>query len=122
MRAGSVAVALMLGAACSGGNNVTGGGGGGGGGVHCSGTNASPAVCDNLFSPDTIFATAGRSVTWTWKGRNIHNVTFLSGPTSPARSAVQDSGSFTSESLSPGTYTYECSVHSVEMSGTIVVH
>jgi plastocyanin len=24
--------------------------------------------------------------------------------------------------LSTGTYTYECSVHSVEMSGTIVVH
>ena len=104
---------------CSGGAPIMGGGGNH---FECEGTSSAPLVCDNLFSPDTIFVTAGSSVTWTWKGRNIHNVTFLTGPTSPARSAVQDSGSFTSEALSTGTYTYECSVHSVEMSGTIVVH
>jgi plastocyanin len=96
---------------------------GGGGGVGtCSGTNASVAVCDNHFAPNSSTITAGSSITWTWKGSNSHSVTFLTGPVIPTSSATMVSGTFTQTFTTAGTYTYECSVHGAVMSGTITVN
>lgn len=96
--------------------------GGGGGGGTCSGTNAAVAVCDNKFSPTGSTITAGSSITWTWKGSNTHNVTFLTGPVVPAASGTMSSGTFTQTFATPGAYTYECSIHGAVMSGTITVN
>jgi plastocyanin len=97
-------------------------GGGGGGGGTCSGTNAAVAVCDNHFSPSTSTITAGSTITWTWKGSNTHNVTFLTGPVIPPASSSMASGTFPTTFTTPGTYTYECSLHGSVMSGTITVN
>jgi len=105
---------IAIAASCGGSSSPTGGGGGGGGGGACSGTSASPAVCDNFFSPATITATNGSSLTFTWKGHGSHNVTFISGPTSPPASSTMTSGSFTTAPLSTGTYTIECTIHGFE--------
>jgi plastocyanin len=80
------------------------------------------AVCDDFFSPNTITATHGNSVTFTWKGHIGHNVTFLTGPTSPTGSATMSSGQFTTQALSTGTYTFECTIHGAAMQGTINVN
>ena len=117
----AVAGILAVAASCSSSTGPGGGGGGGGGGA-CSGTNASPAVCDNFFSPNVITATHGNSVTFTFKGHIGHNVTWDGGPTSPANSAIMSSGQFTSDVLAAGTYTFHCIVHGPAMSGTINVN
>ena len=76
-------------------------------------------VSNNFFSPNPDTATAG-VVTFTWSNAsNSHNVTWLTGPTTPASSATMTSGTHP-VTLSQGTYTYHCTLHS-GMNGTIVV-
>lgn len=76
-------------------------------------------VSNNAFNPTPDTAQAG-VVTFTWSGAsNGHNVTWLTGPTTPANSATMTTGTF-SPTLAQGTYTYHCTIHS-SMTGTIVV-
>lgn len=76
-------------------------------------------VSNNAFNPTPDTAAAG-VVTFTWSGAsNGHNVTWTSGPTTPANSATMMTGTF-SPTLVQGTYTYHCTIHS-GMTGTIVV-
>ena len=76
-------------------------------------------VSNNSFNPSPDTAAAG-TVTFTWSNAsNSHNVTWLSGPTTPANSTTKTSGTH-QVTLSQGTYTYHCTIHS-GMNGTIVV-
>jgi len=76
-------------------------------------------VSNNVFSPNPDTATAG-VVTFTWSNAsNSHNVTWLTGPTTPANSTTKTSGTH-AVTLSVGTYTYHCTIHA-GMNGTIVV-
>jgi plastocyanin len=76
-------------------------------------------VSNNSFNPNPDTATAG-VVTFTWSNAsNSHNVTWLTGPTTPANSATMTTGTFQA-TLAQGTYTFHCTVHS-SMNGTIVV-
>src|SRR5262245_56507057 len=76
-------------------------------------------VRNNSFNPTPDTAVAGQ-VTFTWSNAsNGHNVTWLTGPTTPANSATMTTGTF-SPTLAQGTYTYHCTIHA-GMSGTIVV-
>ncbi len=109
------------------GTGTSGGGGGGGGPVgsvtvgpsiqFVSGHNGSqnPAV-------DTI--TVGETVTWTWGANSAayggHSVQSV-GSASFASSAVQSSGTHSVTFATPGTYQYDCAVHGLAMTGTIVV-
>ena len=77
-------------------------------------------VSNNSFSPNPDTAAASVVVTFTWSNAsNSHNVTWLTGPTTPANSSTMTSGNHV-VTLSPGTYTYHCTLHS-GMNGTIVV-
>ncbi|MGD9933511.1 MAG: plastocyanin/azurin family copper-binding protein [Dehalococcoidia bacterium] len=59
----------------------------------------------------------GATVTWTWAGNAIHDVTGSFGS-----SGLQTSGSFSVTFSTPGTFSYVCSIHqSVGMTGSIVV-
>lgn len=109
-------------AACSGGSNVTGGGGGGGGGG-CSGTQGSPAVCDNFYSPAAINVAHGATLTWTWKGSSSHSVTSTSAGLT-MDSGINGNGHTFSHTFNetPGTYNIECSVHGAAMQGTITIN
>jgi plastocyanin len=74
-------------------------------------------VRDNSFSPNLTNVAPGTTVTWTWRGSAVHDVTFDDGP----QSARQSSGTFARTFASAGTYAYHCQVHGTGMSGEVVV-
>lgn len=72
------------------------------------------------FTPATTTIAQGSSVTWQISG-NTHNVTF--GNNKPAEGNIGNTaagGSATRSFPTPGTYPYECTLHS-GMAGTVVV-
>jgi plastocyanin len=76
-------------------------------------------VSNNSFNPNPDTATAG-VVTFTWSNAsNSHNVSWITGPTTPANSQTKTTGTYQA-TLAQGTYTYHCTIHS-GMNGTIVV-
>ena len=76
-------------------------------------------VSNNSFNPNPDTATAG-VVTFTWSNAsNTHNVTWLTGPTTPANSSTMATGTYQA-TLALGTYTFHCTIHA-GMNGTIVV-
>jgi len=76
-------------------------------------TTSNPAV-------DTI--AAGGSVTWTWGAGTAatHSVESTGSP-SFTSSTIKNSGTYVFQFNTPGTYTYDCAVHGLAMTGTIVV-
>ena len=80
-------------------------------------TSSSIAVGDNSFTPSATTVARGTTVTWSWTGRNPHDVTFDDG----AKSATQAAGTFTRTFGAAGSFPYHCSVHGASMSGTITV-
>ncbi|HVO35303.1 MAG TPA: Ig-like domain-containing protein, partial [Gemmatimonadales bacterium] len=78
-----------------------------------SGANGSqnPAV-------DTI--AVGGTVTWTWGGAVGHSVQSLGSP-SFTSSSIKTSGTYAITFTSAGTYQYDCAVHGLSMTGTVVV-
>jgi plastocyanin len=77
------------------------------------------ATADRTFSPSRVTIAAGGTVTWQFSA--THNVTFSGA--APAGGSIANSGGGTSASrqfATPGTYGYECTLHS-GMTGTVVV-
>ena len=84
-------------------------------------TSASVSVNDNSFSPATAVIQTGGTVTWTWAGSNIHNLTFTSGPMPrPANQDNQVTGTAQRTITTVGTYGYGCTNHA-GMNGTVTV-
>lgn len=112
MRFARLTVAVVIGiaflAACK---DSTGSGGGG--------HSTTITVSNNFFNPTPDTVPAGQ-VTFNWtNASNVHNVTWLTGPTTPANAGNMTTGTFP-VTLSQGTYTYHCTNHG-GMNGTIVV-
>lgn len=77
-------------------------------------------VDNNFFNPTPDTVPAG-NVTFTWAaGAVLHNVTWDSGPTTPANSGNKSSGDHV-VTVQQGTYGYHCTIHGATMSGVIVV-
>jgi plastocyanin len=74
-------------------------------------------VRNNSFNPSPDTVAAGQ-VTFTW-AEGTHNVTWDSGPTTPANIDNRSSGSV-AVTVAAGTYAYHCSLH-LNMNGVIVV-
>jgi plastocyanin len=72
---------------------------------------------DNEFVAPIVQVLAGGTVTWTWRGNNLHNVTF---PGVPA-SATQTDGTYERTFATAGSFPYLCTVHGQAMSGTVNV-
>jgi plastocyanin len=79
-------------------------------------------ISNKAFSPtpDTI---AAGTITFHWSASAItHNVTWLTGPSTPASSGDRAGGGADYQAtLIPGDYTYHCTIHS-GMNGTIHVN
>ena len=75
------------------------------------------AVEDNHFTPLQFTVTPGGTVTWAWRGNNLHNVTFDDGPASD----TQRNGQYERQFSAAGTYPYHCTIHGLSMSGSVVV-
>jgi plastocyanin len=88
-------------------------------------TTGAVEVRDNNFNPTNVVVQSGGAVTWNRTGSNQHNVTFGSGPTTPAKIfeadlATGNAASRTRTLTAVGTYNYTCTNHA-GMSGTITV-
>ena len=78
------------------------------------------SVVDNRFNPSANIVQPGDTVTWTWGGDNLHNVTFDDAMI--GNSTTQTSGTFTKAFAAVGEFTYYCAVHGKSvMSGRVVV-
>jgi plastocyanin len=74
---------------------------------------------DIEFKPATITVKAGDTVTWRFEDKGIsHDVV---ADDESFKSEVQDSGRFRHTFDTPGTYTYKCSLHPTQMTGTVTV-
>lgn len=73
------------------------------------------AVKDNSFAPNSIEIPPDTTVTWTWVGKNDHNV-YGDGLESP----VQNEGTYAYTFDESGTYDYECTLHP-GMKGRVIV-
>jgi plastocyanin len=104
--------------------SLSGCGGGGGGGY--GPTNPNPpqqpstsnaiTVRDNSFSPNNTTLAVGTTVTWTWTGAAVHNVTFAGGPASND----QSSGSYQRTFNAVGVFNYSCTNHA-GMTGRVTI-
>jgi plastocyanin len=74
-------------------------------------------VEDNEFVAPAVRVLVGGTVTWTWRGNNLHNVTF---PGVPA-SATQTAGTYERTFATAGSFPYLCTIHGEAMSGTVTV-
>jgi plastocyanin len=75
-------------------------------------------VQDNQFVASQVRIVAGGTVTWTWRGGNLHNVTFTGG--GPA-STTQTGGTYQRTFATAGSFAYTCTVHGQSMSGRVTV-
>lgn len=66
---------------------------------------------------DTV--AVGGTVTWQWQA-GIHSVASTGAPSFPS-SGTQNSGTYVFTFASAGTYTYECAVHGILMTGRVIV-
>ncbi len=90
-------------------------------------TSAAVDVRDNTFYPPNVVVQTGGTVTWTQTGSAAHNVTFGSGPTTPATISETNLATGTVDSrtrtlTAVGTYNYSCTHHAgAGMTGTVTV-
>ena len=125
-----VVVTTMCGG--SGGDSTTGPGGSTGTGSNPYGDpGTAPATCtpgngvvclttDNTFSPSSITITKGSAVVWNNTTGVTHNVTFSTAG-APASIPNFASGTHSVTFPNAGTFAYNCTIHGLSMSGTVVV-
>lgn len=90
----------------------------GGGGF--PGSAAVTATTTNQFSPATVNIADEGEVTWTFESVT-HNVVFASTTGAPGNIAAMANGTASRTFSTPGTFEYECTIHS-GMDGTVIVH
>jgi plastocyanin len=77
------------------------------------------AVADNTFMPEVVEVAVGDTVVWDLdSARRPHDVTFSEDP--DRASGTLDSGTWSTSFDEPGTYPYQCTLHS-GMTGQVVV-
>ncbi len=84
---------------------------------------ASVEVGDNFYKPVELEVTAGTKVTWTNKGKILHNVIPVKGDKWGTKALVKGK-TYSYKFKKPGTYAYYCSFHGSPTGGqrgTIVV-
>ncbi len=85
-------------------------------------TAADVSVAEFSFSPQGVVIQTGGTVTWTWGGSVAHDVTYDGGPTPrPTNSATQITGTHQNTITIVGRYTYHCTQHPTQMTGSVTV-
>jgi len=88
------------------------------------GTAVGVSVTNNAFTPRDTAVQTGGTVTWTWNsGTTPHNVTYTGGPTPLPTSSSNQSGTttFSTTFTAVGKYTYHCTIHPTQMTGSVTV-
>ena len=84
-------------------------------------TTTSVSIGDNFFSPETVYISAGDTVTWTWAGGGVVPHTTTGTGSASWDSGVRTAGSYSRTFNNVGTFSYVCEIHSSDMVGTITV-
>jgi plastocyanin len=82
------------------------------------------AVTNNAFTPRDTAVQIGGRVIWTWNsGTTPHNITYTGGPTPLPTSSSDQAGTTTFSTPFPtvGKYTYHCTIHPTQMTGSVTV-
>lgn len=79
---------------------------------------ATVSTVDRTFSPRSVTIAAGGTVTWQFNA--THNVTFAGAAPTGGNIGNTSSGSVSRTFATPGSFSYECSLHS-GMTGTVTV-
>ena len=87
------------------------------------GANAEVLVKDNFFKPDEVTIDKGDTVTWRWRGDNVHNVALKKpGSNSISRaSELKTDGKFTHKFRRVGTWRVLCETHPRKMRMRVIV-
>jgi len=128
----NLAAELALLAACGSSTSLSygggGGGGGGGGRRTCRKRDRGKPLLQERHNgsqnPAVDTVMAGATVTWTWnESGTLHRVQSTGSPTFTSEPETQSTSGATYKVMfaSPGTYTYDCSVHPSVMIGRILV-
>ena len=87
--------------------------------VLCSGNPGLPvAVANFAYTPNSLNAAVGGTVTWANGDPAPHSVTFDSGPDCLT---MDTGGTITATFNAAGSFPYHCSIHPTSMKGTVVV-
>src|SRR6266545_5670494 len=78
-------------------------------------------IADNSFTPSTLTVPLHTTVTWSWGGANIHNVTFTAQAGVPADIGNRTSGDVPRTFDAAGTFSYRCTNHG-GMTGSVTVN
>jgi plastocyanin len=79
------------------------------------------AVGGFAFSRPNLSIPRGASVTWTFGGDVLHNITLANGPLGFTSDALDGGKAFTQRLTRPGVYKLFCSLHPVQMTETVTV-
>ncbi|PYP54874.1 MAG: hypothetical protein DMD40_15405 [Gemmatimonadetes bacterium] len=78
-------------------------------------------IADNSFTPSAVTVPLHATVTWSWQGSNIHNVTFTAATGVPANIPNRTSGDVGRTFDTAGTFQFRCTNH-VGMTGSVTVN
>jgi plastocyanin len=79
------------------------------------------SVRNGSMDPAVDTVAAGGTVTWTWTEAGTHSVRFDDPALSESPAFADDGSVFSMPFPAAGTYTYDCGVHGLAMTGTVVV-
>jgi plastocyanin len=87
---------------------------------------ATVAVVDTAYQPAAVNVNTGEPVTWNISGAQPHNVEGVEGPDAgwaagAYKTPLVTSGTASYTFTQPGTYTYRCTAHPLQMTGTVTV-
>src|SRR5207249_1833859 len=68
-------------------------------------------IADNSFTPSAVTVPLHATVTWSWQGSNIHNVTFTAATGVPANIPNRTSGDVGRTFDTAGTFQFRCTNH-----------
>jgi plastocyanin len=78
-------------------------------------------IADNSFTPSAVTVPLHTTVTWSWGGANIHNVTFTAQAGVPADIPNRTSGNVARTFDTAGTFQFRCTNHA-GMTGSVTVN
>ena len=80
------------------------------------------SVRNNSSNPAVDTVAVNGTVTWTWAAGSLpHGIQSTGSPSFTSQVGSQTAGTYQFTFTAAGTYTYQCTVHGIAMSGTIVV-
>jgi plastocyanin len=89
--------------------------------AHLPPAGVSVTARDIRFIPESVTLKVGGTVVWMNRDAVQHNVTSVSGPASFSSGNLTEGQGYQFTFTRPGTYRYLCTIHRVQMHGTITV-